>query len=38
MEEVEFDPETFNPFDRMEIKKQETDEKPLQPRKVLIKK
>ena len=35
IEEVEFDPDTFNPFDNEERKKTNLDEKPLQPRKLL---
>lgn len=35
LEEVEFHPDRFNPFDKNEIKKQRESEKPMQPRKVL---
>jgi len=35
IEEIEFDPDTFNPFDKGEQRKQEADIKPLQPRKLL---
>ena len=34
-EEVDFDPEQFNPFDMTEIRKREKDEEPLKPRKIL---
>ena len=35
IEEVEFNPETFNPFDMKEIRKSEEAEKPMKPRKLL---
>lgn len=35
LEEVLYDPERFNPFDKEEIKKHEEGEKPMKPRRRL---